>query len=162
MMQHISIKFSDFYSLRGRIGRVGFFIGLLLTSSSLAAIHFLSRTHLLELNDITIYIGFNSLLQLLGLFLATPFYVKRFHDLNSSGYWVIFYWAAFPFSFNVSYSIELLTGYQINPFNEFMLFIGILGLLMLLVLLFKSGNPEENRWGNPNKRMQSDAAEPRR
>jgi uncharacterized membrane protein YhaH (DUF805 family) len=160
VIQHISIKFSDFYSLRGRIGRVVFFIGLLVTSSSIAAIHFLSRTYLLGLNNLITYLGFNTILQLLGLSLATPFYVKRFHDLNSSGYWVIFYWAVFPFSFHVSYSIELLTGYLISPFNEFIFFIVILGLLMLLVQLFKSGNPEENQWGN--QRMQSDAAEPNR
>ena len=45
---------------------------------------------------------------------------------------------------------------------EFFLFLELIGFLIILVLLFKSGNPEANKWGSPNKRMQSDAAEPRR
>ena len=53
--------------------------------------------------------------------------------------------------------MELVFGIEINPFNEFILFLGFIGLLMLLVLALKRGNPEENQWGNPNKQRNTDS-----
>jgi len=97
-------------------------------------------------NDIYFF-GYKTLLQLMALSLATPFYIKRFHDLNSQGYWVLIYWVCLPFIFEVAYFLELVFGIEINPFNEFILFLGFIGLLMLLVLALKRGNPEENQWG---------------
>ena len=160
MLSHINLRVSDFYSLQGRIGRIDFILGLLLANSVPAILYYISRDQVLALGNDTLYFGFKSFLQLLGFSLATPFYVKRFHDLNSPGYWVLIYWACLPFSFEVAHLIDLIFGIEINPFNEIILYIIVIGLLMLAVLALKRGNPEKNPWGNPNNRMQSNAAEP--
>jgi uncharacterized membrane protein YhaH (DUF805 family) len=158
MSSYINLNVRDFYTFQGRIGRIDFIIGVVLTSSVPAILYYASRGHVLALGNGTFYFGFKTFLHLLGLSLVTPFYVKRFHDLNSSGYWVLLYWVCLPFTFEAAHLIDLIFGIQINPFNEIVLFIGVIGLLMLAVLALKRGNPEENPWGNPNKRMQSDAA----
>ena len=108
-----------------------------------AILYYISRDQVLALGNDTLYFGFKSFLQLLGFSLATPFYVKRFHDLNSPGYWVLIYWACLPFSFEVVHLIDLIFGIEINPFNEIILFIIVIGLLMLAVLALKRGNPEK-------------------
>lgn len=155
MPTFIALKLSDFYSFRGRIGRIDFILGIFLTGSVPAMLYYLFRNPILALGNDIYFFGFKALLQLMVLSLATPFHIKRFHDLNSSGYWVLIYWICLPFAFEVAYFLELMIGVQINPFNEFILFLGFIGLLMLLVLTLKKGNPEENQWGNPNKRMQA-------
>ena len=122
-MPRITLKISDFYTLYGRIGRIDFLLGLIITGSIPAILYFLFRSYLIS-GGSEIYFGFKSILQFLALTSATPFYVKRLHDLNSSGIWVLIYWACLPFTFEVAYFLELIFGFQINPFNEFMLFVG--------------------------------------
>jgi uncharacterized membrane protein YhaH (DUF805 family) len=162
MFQNISLQCRDFYTLKGRIGRLDFILGLLIVGTLVSVIYYLLKTHAMETQNINFYFRAKAVAQLLALLSTTPFYVKRFHDLNSSGYWSIFFWLVLPFSFEGAYLSQTYFNILINPFNEFFLFLELIGFLIILVLLFKSGNPEANKWGSPNKRMQSDAAEPRR
>ena len=158
MNSNISLRFVDFYSLGGRIGRIYFFLGLALIIILISTLHYLFFPFVMETKNINYIFGFKVSLQFLNLTLLTPFFVKRFHDLNSSGFWVLFFWVILPFSLEAADLVRTYIGIHINPFNKMVIFIELIGILMFLVLLLKRGNPEGNQWGNPNKKIQPDAA----
>ena len=156
MPSYIALKLSDFYTIRGRLSRVDFILGLIVSGTVPVILHFLFATVVLALGNEVFYFSYKSFLHVLALTLATPFYVKRFHDLNTPGYWVSIYWICLPFTIEVALLLETLFSIHINPFNEAVMLIGIIGILISLLLIFKKGNPNENEWGKPNKRMQPD------
>ncbi len=156
MPSHIALKLSDFYTIRGRLSRVDFILGIAVSGTIPVILHFVFANIVLKLGNEVFYFVFKSFLHILTLTLATPFYVKRFHDLNTPGYWVLIYWVCLPFTIEFALLLEILSGIRIDPFNEVIVLIGFIGLLVLLLLIFKKGNPDENEWGKPNMRMQPD------
>lgn len=156
MLPKPSLKLHDFYRLQGRLGRLDFFLGILVAVAFIAALHFLLSPLILGIGEALYYFLFKFILRLIELGLATPLLVKRFHDLNSSGYWVLIFWAPFPFTIETALLVDTAFGLELNVFNEFIIFLHILGMLALLVLLAKRGNPDANDWGSPGN-----APEPR-
>lgn len=155
MLPRPSITLSDFYRFRGRLGRLDFFVGILLAVAVIAALHFLLSPLILNTGSVHNYLVFRLILRLIEFGLATPLLVKRFHDLNSSGYWVLIFWVPFPFTIETAYLVDLMLGIKLDLFNEFIIFMHILGLLALILLLVKQGNPDANDWGSPRLRATS-------
>ena len=65
MLSHICLKFSDFHTFQGRIGRLDFLLGLVLTGSVPTILYYLFRNQVLALGNNAFYFGFKTLLQLL-------------------------------------------------------------------------------------------------
>ena len=107
-------------------------------------------------DDVIIIMSTIVALQFLVLVALTPILIKRFHDLNSSGYWILLFWIGFSISLEPAILIKELYGIFINPFSMFSLFIHLIILLALAVLVFKKGNPDHNAWGSPNNKFNMD------
>ncbi|MGR8935371.1 MAG: DUF805 domain-containing protein [Gammaproteobacteria bacterium] len=156
-MLNINLKISDFYSFKGRLSRLDFLLGILAVSLVVLSLHYSLMPLVRRSGELNTLLIFLVSLQFLSSLSATPFYVKRLHDLNSSGAWAFAFWVIFPFSFEVSGLVQRQTGLLINPLNEVAVWGEVLTFLGFLVLLFKKGNPEKNKWGSPNQTLSSDA-----
>jgi len=146
-MRHINLQLRDFYTVSGRIGRLDLLLGLVCVAVVIFTVHFLFFPMVRGSESLDAILGFIGGLQFAALGLTTPLYAKRFHDLNSSAWWVLLFWVVFPFSFEISGLVNNHFGFVLNPFSSPIMLVEGAGLLVSLVLLFKKGNPEENMWG---------------
>jgi len=153
----LSLKINDFVSLKGRIGRLEFFVGFFLISFAAYLLNYLASKLLYIQEYRSGYFAVKVLIQFFVIVWQTPFIVKRLHDLNSSGLWVLPYWALLPFTIEFTYLLNNYLGIKINPFSKPVLWLSVFVLLMFLVLIVKKGNPDKNQWGYPNNQINQDA-----
>ena len=149
MIKSINLTVSDFYSLKGRLGRLDFFWGLVTITVVIVIAHYTVLQVFSSSVDFDMLLMFLVLMQFFSLSAATPFYVKRLHDLNSSGWWASAFWLVFPFSPEMAALIKRTLEIHINPFFEPAMWLALITLVGSIVLLFKKGNPEDNQWGSP-------------
>lgn len=135
-----SIETVRFFSFNGRIGRLRYFaypIGVLLL---ILPVLFLGvaffAVHLSIIGLITICIGY-----IFYLFMLVLFMIRRLHDMDYSGWWVLVYLVLLPFS--ISQGLHLLSG----ALKLVYLFLMLVNVGFFLILLFKGGTKSDNRYG---------------
>lgn len=141
------------FSLHGRMNRMRFFLLSLFYSSAIIIVYYLLSIILLEDIGIESYFKLKLLLGIVYLVVFTPIIVQQFHDINLSGYWVLWFWIAYPFSLrNIIVSSELWgLGIDVNSFWFLILILGVIEIILLFILFLKSGVKNDNRWGSLDK-----------
>lgn len=143
----ISLSRRDFYQLNGRMGRLDFFIAIVAIQVLVLFLYYGSLALLSQPLEVYSF----HLIRWFSIFLDTallyPLLVKRFHDLDTPGYWALFFFTIPLGSWDLAIIIEHHFETSFDPVNPSFFMSLLIAAMMLLALLFRKGNPLENRWG---------------
>lgn len=146
-----SLSLESFYQLKGRIGRLNFLIGLLVIQVPVLLFFYGSLAMVpqpIESYHFHLIRWFATFIDTAMLY---PLVVKRFHDLNTPGYWALFFFTLPLGSWDLAIIIEHHFETTFDPVNPSFFMSLLIAAMMLLALLFRKGNPAENRWGPPRQ-----------
>jgi uncharacterized membrane protein YhaH (DUF805 family) len=135
---------SLYFTLKGRSRRLEYGVFLLFSF----AVGFIGGIVDALLASVAGFSFVNVVLSLLLFIPSITVSVRRLHDINLSGWWIL--------SPIVIFAVTALFLYLMQPQNLFSIIVGF-GFCMLfniaftLFLIFKDGVPEENKWGEPLK-----------
>ena len=144
----MSVSISSLFSFSGRLNRTGFLHSLLVLIVAVVGLN-LVLDYLLESQQLLSvgYLVAQRLLEIIYLAAWTPFIVRRLHDINLSGKWVIACWLSALLDQRLLLLIEVISGIHIvAPVNLLMMFDLVVPAFTFFLLL-KPGEPGINRWG---------------
>ena len=144
--------FRNLASREGRLDRIRFFHVSVFVLCLFIIVSFLNR-HYIHNTDgsLTAYLYIKILQSMALLALWTPSMIKRLHDMDVRGNWVILSWAALLLDPRNLILIDIHAATLVNDLKP-ALFIFYASVMIFHVILFLApGNPGINNWGPENK-----------
>ena len=135
-----NVMTNHYINFNGRVSRPGywhFVLWIVIISIPLIALDFVVFG--IEDEDLTL---FSSLWELAVLIPSVGLAIRRYHDTNRTGWWVVIPYAPLVLAI-VFFILEFVVLGTISTVAFFIL------LLASLIFLFLKGDPEANQYGNP-------------